>query len=81
VSDDRQWTDPSRRWDDSGQSAVSVRTMVLQHDADIESLKAWRSELRGALALVKITLGTSLVSGLLAVIALAALIANAVPRP
>lgn len=55
--------------------------MVLQHDADIESLKAWRSELRGALALVKITLGTSLVSGLLAVIALAALIANAVPRP
>jgi hypothetical protein len=60
---------------------MTVREMVLSHDADIESLKAWRNELRGALALVKLTLGASLVSGLLATLALGALLANAVPRP
>ena len=54
-----------------------MREMVRQHDSDIEALKAWRSELRGALALVKITLGTSLVTGILAVIALLDLLTRA----
>jgi hypothetical protein len=51
--------------------------MVLDHDRDIESLKSWRSELRGAMQLVKLTLGASLVSGVVAVLALVGLIAGA----
>ena len=79
MNDDehRQWETAPRRWDDHSGTAVSVREMVLEHDADIESLKRWRSELRGALALVKITLGTSLVTGILAVIALLDLLTRA----
>lgn len=60
---------------------MTVREMVLGHDVDIEALKAWRNEIRGAMALVKLTLGASLVSGLLAILSIAALLANAVPRP
>jgi len=59
-----------RQWDDSGQPAVTVRQMVLLHDVEIEELKEWRSEMRGALALVKLTLGTSLVTGMLAILTL-----------
>ena len=78
MTDEPQRQDQSvrRRWDDAGESAVTMREMVLSHDRDIAALKAWRSELRGALALVKVTLGTSLVSGILAVLALAALVAG-----
>lgn len=56
---------------------MTVREMVLGHDKDIESLKAWRSELRGALSLMKLTLGASLVSGLLAVLAIVSMAAGA----
>jgi hypothetical protein len=70
--------DGQRRWDDAGQPAMTVREMVLQHDVDIEALKQWRNELRGAMQLVKVTLGTSLLSGILAVLALGALLAGAV---
>jgi hypothetical protein len=72
VTDVAQWTDETRRWDD--QPAVTMRQMVLRHDADIEALKMWRSELRGAMQLIKITMGTSIISGLLAAIALADLL-------
>jgi hypothetical protein len=70
----RQWTDAARRWDDPGESAVSMRDMVLQHDVEIDALKAWRSELKGAMLLVKFALGSSIASGLLAATALADLL-------
>ncbi len=73
----RQWEDDQRRWDDNSGSAMTMREMVRQHDTDIEGLKAWRSELRGALGLVRITLGTSLVTGILAAVALIDLLTRA----
>jgi len=69
--------DEKRRWDDSSGAAVTWQQMILDHDRDIDSLKAWRNELRGALALVKLTLGASLVSGIVAVLALVGLVAGA----
>lgn len=77
----RQHQSAQRRWDDSGEAALTMREMVLGHDRDIDDLKAWRNELRGAMGLVRITLGASLVSGVLAVLTIGALLANAVPRP
>jgi hypothetical protein len=74
VTDDpRQYSGDKHRWDDDG-PAVTMREMLLRHDRDIEVLKLWRSELRGAMQLVKITMGTSLISGALAAIALADLL-------
>lgn len=68
----RQWTEEQRRWDD--QPAETVLQMIHRHNDELESLKLWRSELRGAMALIKLTLGTSIISGLLAAVALADLI-------
>lgn len=50
--------------------------MVLDHDRKIDSLMSWRSELRGAMALVKITLGASIVSGLVSIITIFALLSG-----
>lgn len=69
-----------RRWDDTGQPAKTVRQMVLEHDDDIESLKAWREQLRGAFRLMIVAFGTSIVTGILSVAALVALLAQAVPK-
>lgn len=55
----------------------SLREMVLDHDDDIESLMLTRSEQRGALALLKFTLGTSLVSSALAIITIIAFLTGA----
>jgi hypothetical protein len=66
--------DGQRRWDDAGQPAMTVREMVLQHDVDIEALKQWRDELRGAMALVKITLGSSIVAAIVSIAAVVALL-------
>lgn len=68
----RQWTEEQRRWDD--QPAETVLQMIHRHNDELESLKLWRSELRGAMALIKLTLGTSIISGLLAAVALADLV-------
>lgn len=70
--------DARRRWDDPEAPAFTIRELIKEHDRDIESLKAWRSELRGALMLVKFTLGASLVSGAIATVTLIALVANAI---
>jgi hypothetical protein len=77
VTDVAQWADETRRWDD--QPALTVRQMVLRHDQEIEALKMWRSELRGAMQLVKITMGTSIITGILAAIALADLLVRGHP--
>ena len=53
------------------ESAVSVRDMVLDHDRRLDTLDAWRNELRGAFALMKIALGTSIVSAAVSILALA----------
>ena len=53
------------------ESAVSVRDMVLKHEDRIGSLEDWRSELRGAFALVKVAIGASILSAVTSILAIA----------
>jgi len=48
---------------------VTEREMLLDHDRKIDSLLAWRSELRGAFALMKVAFGASIVSAAVSIIA------------
>lgn len=66
----------TRRWDD-GETAVTMREMVLAHDRDIDDLKIWRNELAGAMKLLKLTLGANIATGILAVLAIVGLISGA----
>lgn len=47
-----------------------LETTVIRHSSEIADLKEWRAELRGAMALVKFTLGTSVLTGIVAVVSL-----------
>ncbi len=51
--------------------AVTIRDMVLTHDRRLDSLDTWRSELHGALALMKVAFGTSIVSAVVSILAVA----------
>jgi hypothetical protein len=53
-----------------GQRIGHVETAVVGLSNPGDLLEGWRDELRGALALLKFRLGTSLVSGLLAIVTL-----------
>jgi hypothetical protein len=61
-------------------AALTVREMVLDHEHRVSDLEIWRAELRGSLALVGLALGTSLVSGALATVALVTMIAQVVSK-
>jgi hypothetical protein len=56
-----------RRLDD--ESAVSVRDMVLDHDGKIDKLIAWQNEIRGALNLMKVAFGASILSAIVSILA------------
>ncbi len=43
-------------------SVVSVRDMLLDHDRRLDAIDLWRAELRGAMQLVRLTFGMSLLS-------------------
>lgn len=62
-----------------GEAALSVRDMVLAHDRAIDDLTAWRSELRGAFQLVKVTLGVSVISAIVSMAALITMITTGRP--
>jgi hypothetical protein len=64
-----------------GQRIRGVETAVVSLTTRVDMLEGWRDELRGAMALLKFTLGTSLVSGLLAIVTLIVLLLNAGGRP
>lgn len=68
--------DPNATW---GGTGLSLRELVLKHETEIESLLETRSEMRGALALVKLTMGTSIVSGVVAVITILKLLSESHP--
>jgi len=55
---------------------MTVHEMLLDHDRKLDALLTWRSELRGAMMLVKVTLGTSIVSGIAAIVAFAAMLSG-----
>ena len=56
-----------RRLDDL--SAVSIRDMVLDHDGKLDLLLEWRSEIRGALGLMKVAFGASILSAVVSILA------------
>ena len=65
----------------AGQRIAGVETAVVGLSNWVDLLKGWRDELRGAMALLKFTLGTSLISGLLAIATLVVLLVNSGGRP
>ena len=64
-----------------GQRIAGVETAVVGLSNRVDLLEGWRDELRGAMALLKFTLGTSLISGLLAIVTLVVLLVNSAGRP
>lgn len=64
----------SRRIDDI--TAVSVRDMVLDHDRKLDSLLTWRSEIRGALSLMKVAFGASILSAVVSILAVVQMLAG-----
>lgn len=58
---------------------VSEREMLLDHDAKLDSLLTWRSELRGAFALMKVAFGASILSAIVSILALAQMLSGARP--
>jgi hypothetical protein len=64
-----------------GQRIAGVETAMVGLSNRVDLLEGWRDELRGALALLKFTLGTSLISGLLAIVTLVVLLVNSGARP
>lgn len=64
-----------------GQRIGHVETAAVALSNRVDLLEGWRDELRGALALLKFTLGTSLISGLLAIVTLVVLLVNSGGRP
>jgi hypothetical protein len=66
---------PGRMMPDSGGLTVGQRignleTAVISNSNRIDALESWRDELHGAMGLVKFTLGTSIVTGMLAITSL-----------
>ena len=62
-----------------GQRIGLLETTVLRNAEHIDRLESFQDELHGAMALVKFTLGTSILSAVLAVLALASFIATGPP--
>jgi hypothetical protein len=61
---------------DGGVTALTVPEMLRDHDAKLESLLEWRSELRGAMALVKLAMGASFLSATVSIIAVVSFLAG-----
>ena len=59
-----------------GQRIGLLETSVVHLNQRIDAIEGWRDELRGAMALVRFTLGTSIVSGTVAIVSLVLLLAG-----
>lgn len=64
----------------TGQRIGLLETTVIRQGDRIDRLEGWRDELRGAMSLVKITLGTSILSAIVAILAILAFVSGATPR-
>ena len=64
-----------------GERIAGVETAVVGLSNRVDLLEGWRNELRGTMALLKFTLGTSLISGLLAIVTLVVPLMNSGGRP
>ena len=61
---------------DSGGPAVTVAEMLQDHDQKLDSLLEWRSELRGAMTLVKLAMGASFLSAAVSIVAIVSFLAG-----
>jgi hypothetical protein len=59
-----------------GGAALTVAEMLRDHDQKIDSLLDWRSELRGALALMKLAMGAPVLSAAVSIIAVVGFLAG-----
>ena len=66
----------SRATDAGGGAPLTVARMPRDHDHKIDSLLGWRSELRGALALMKLAMGVSVLSAVVSIIAVVGFLAG-----
>lgn len=51
-------------------TAVSIRTMVLDHEERIDNMEAWQSEIRGVITVVKLAVSGSVLTAVLNLLAL-----------
>lgn len=59
-----------------GQRIGQLETAVVGLSARVDGIESWRDELRGAMALVKFTLGSSIIAAVISVLTILALIAQ-----
>lgn len=57
-------------------SALTVGEMLREHDQKLDSLLEWRSELRGAMTLVKLAMGASFLSAAVSIVAVVSFLAG-----
>lgn len=60
-----------------GQRIGLVETALIRHADRIDRLEGFRDEFHGAMALVRFTLGTSILSGVIAIVTLVGLVVSA----
>jgi hypothetical protein len=61
---------------DFSTTAITVAELLRDHDAKLDLLLSWRSELRGAMALVKLAMGASFLSAVVSIIAVVSFLAG-----
>lgn len=54
----------------TGQRIGLLETAVINLGNRVDQIESWRDELRGAMALVKFTLGTSILTGTVAIVSI-----------
>lgn len=67
MTDDVRSTTHSRRLDDT--TAVSVRDMVLDHDRKLDAILVRFAKFDGAMGLMKVAFGASILSALVSILA------------
>jgi hypothetical protein len=66
-----------RRADDIPETGLTVRDMVLNHEARLRAVEDWRVEMRTLAVILKATFGVSLVGAAIGIINLLDLVAHA----
>ena len=75
MADDVRSASPARRLDDL--TAVSVRDMVLDHDRKLDAILVRFAKFDGAMGLMKVAFGASILSALVSILAVVQMMAGA----
>ena len=57
-------------------AGLSLRDMVLDHDRKLDDVLSWRSEMRGAIALMKFAFGASILSAVVSIAAVVQMVSG-----